>query len=241
MDHESGKCTKSAVAHAAGLRYNKPVTAEVSRKIPLLFERKWHQHYVRSKLKRDPLFPAVIELLQGSTLPLLDVGCGLGLLALQLKASGFEQPIHGVDYDEPKIQAARHAAGQAGFSGVTFDAYDCRHGLPDHHGDVCILDILQFFTPEEQLQLLDRAVKRLAPRGKLIIRSTVRDESRRFRWTVWGDQLAKITSWMKAAPVYYPTKETFQEALVPYGNLEIRPLYAGTPFNNYLIVLQVAE
>ncbi len=77
--------------------------------------------------------------------------------------------------------------------------------------------------------------------GKLIIRSTVRDDSKRFRWTVWGDRLAKITFWMKAAPVYYPSKETFEEALSRYGKLEIRPLYEGTPFNNYLIVLQVAK
>lgn len=222
-------------------RYTTHVSAQLSRQISLLFERKWHQHYVRSKLKRDPLFPAVIEQLRGSTLPLLDIGCGLGLLALQLKMSGFQQPIHGLDYDEPKIQAARHAASKAGLQGVTFDAHDARKGLPDHQGDVCILDILQFFTPEEQITLLEQAAKRVAPQGKLIIRSTLREDSKRFQWTVWGDRLAKITSWMKAAPVHYPTKETFQQALASYGKLEIRPLYEGTPFNNYLIVLQVAE
>lgn len=213
----------------------------MAQQISLLFDRKWHQHYVRSKLKRDPLFPAVIEQLRGSSLPLLDVGCGLGLLALQLKMLGYAAPIHGVDYDEPKILAARSAASKAALQDITFAAHDARHGLPDHAGDVCILDILQFFTPAEQRELLDLAVKRVAPGGKLIIRSTVRDDSKRFRWTVWGDRLAKITFWMKAAPVYYPSKETFEEALSRYGKLEIRPLYEGTPFNNYLIVLQVAE
>jgi 2-polyprenyl-3-methyl-5-hydroxy-6-metoxy-1,4-benzoquinol methylase len=217
------------------------VTATVSRQISQLFDRKWHQHYVRSKLKRDPLFPAVIKELQGSTRPLLDIGCGIGLLALQLKMLGFQQSIHGVDYDEPKILAARQAAGKAEFQGLSFDAHDARTGLPEHKGDVCILDILQFFTPEEQKTLLDQAVKCVAPGGKLIIRSTLRDASKRFQWTVWGDRLAKITAWMKSAPIYYPTKETFQEALGAHGALEIRPLYEGTPFNNYLIVLQVAE
>jgi 2-polyprenyl-3-methyl-5-hydroxy-6-metoxy-1,4-benzoquinol methylase len=217
------------------------VTSQVSEQIPLLFERKWHQHYVRSKLKRDPLFPAVIEELRGSTLPLLDIGCGLGLLALQLKASGFSQPMHGVDYDAPKIDAAQHAAHKAQLHGITFATHDARKGLPEHSGDVCILDILQFFTPEEQRTLLEHAVQRVAPNGKLIIRSTLRDDSKRFRWTVWGDRLAKITFWMKAAPVYYPTQETFKQALGPHGKLEIRPLYEGTPFNNYLIVLQVAK
>ena len=196
---------------------------------------------MRSKLKRDPLFPAVIELLRDSSRPLLDVGCGLGLLALQLRSSGFLPSIHGVDYDEPKIQAARRAANKAGYQGITFDTHDARKGLPDHIGDVCILDILQFFTPEEQCELLGLAVKRVAPQGKLIIRSTLRDDSQRFRWTVWGDRLAKLTFWMKAAPVYYPSKETFENALAAHGKLEIRPLYEGTPFNNYLIVLQVAK
>ena len=103
------------------------------------------------------------------------------------------------------------------------------------------LDILQFFTPDEQRELLDLAVRRVAPGGKLIIRSTLRDDSQRFQWTVWGDRLAKITFWMKAAPVFYPTKETFQQALASFGKLEMQPLYEGTPFNNYLIVLQIAK
>jgi hypothetical protein len=42
---------------------------------------------------------------------------------------------------------------------------------------------------------------------------------------------------MKAAPTHYPTSGDFQKILSPFGNLEISPLWGGTPFNNHLIIL----
>jgi hypothetical protein len=43
---------------------------------------------------------------------------------------------------------------------------------------------------------------------------------------------------MKAAPTHYPTAEDFQRILSPFGEVEIIPLWGGTPFNNHLITLR---
>lgn len=213
------------------------MSQSTGRKIAALFPGRWHRNYVAAKLRSDPLYTTLGENLRGSELPLLDLGCGLGLLAFFLRAGGIAVPIHGLDYDSRKIDAARRAASSSSSTGLSFSYHDARSGLPEHQGNVSILDILQFFTPEEQESLLNLAASRVAPGGKLIIRSGLRDVSWRFKITVFGDLLARATFWMKAAPTHYPTADDFQRILGPFGNVEISPLWGGTPFNNHLIVL----
>ena len=209
----------------------------MSREIAALYAKRWDRHYVLAKLRTDPLYQALEETLRHSDFPLLDLGCGLGLLAFFLRGEGIRVPVHGLDYDPRKIDAARHAAARSGERDLTFEHHDARRGLPEHCGNVSILDILQFFTPGEQQSLLVLAASRLSPGGKLVIRSGIRDSSRRFKITVLGDLLARATFWMKAAPTHYPTQEDFHRALDPFGPVEISPLWGGTPFNNHLIVL----
>lgn len=207
------------------------------KQIAALFPGRWNRNYVATKLRTDPLYTALVETLQHSPFPLLDLGCGLGLLAFFLRANGIEVPILGLDYDSAKIDSARLAVEKSGARDLTFSHHDARSGLPEHHGNVSILDILQFFQPAEQETLLQLAASRVAPGGKLVIRSAMRDASLRFKITVFGDLLAKATFWMKAAPTHYPTRQDFERILSPFGRVEIAPLWGKTPFNNYLIVL----
>jgi SAM-dependent methyltransferase len=206
--------------------------------IAALFPGRWNRNYVASKLRTDPLYTALEAELRDSPLPLLDLGCGLGLLAFFLRAKGIKVPIHGLDYDPRKIESARQAAITARSDGLDFSHHDARSGLPDHSGNVSILDILQFFTPAELKDLLDLAASRVAPGGKLVIRSGLRDASWRFKITVLGDWVAKASCWMKAAPTRYPTADDFERTLTPFGQVSISPLWGGTPFNNHLIVLK---
>ncbi len=206
--------------------------------IAALFDGRWNRHYTASKLRTDPLYQALAATLEDSPLPLLDLGCGLGISAFFLRTRGHGMPIHGLDYDSRKIEAARRAAERSGFTGITFSQHDARSGLPEHCGNVSILDILQFFAPSERETLLRLAAERVAPGGVLAIRSGLRDDSLRFHITVAGDILAKATFWMKAAPTHYPTAADFRRALSPYGEVRISPLWGKTPFNNHLIVLR---
>lgn len=206
--------------------------------IPGLFRSRHDRCYAACKLRTDPVYQAVTTHLRESDHPLLDIGCGIGLLAFHLRREGFAMPIHGLDYDPRKIDEARMAAVRSGEAGLRFAAHDAREGLPEHRGNVCILDILQFFTPGERDTLLRQAAERLAPGGLLIIRSGLRDRSVRFGITIAGDLLAKATRWMKAAPTDYPTAGEFRRSLSPFGSVGISPMWGATPFNNHLVVLR---
>ncbi len=195
------------------------------------------KRYTRGKLLSDPLYDGVHGELADSELPLLDIGCGMGILAMYLRERGWENPVVGLDYDGRKISDGRAMLSKGSYQGVTLERGDARECLPDHSGVVTILDILQFFDPEEQRELVRRAVARVGPGGKLIIRTGILEKNLRFRVTWLIDIFARAIFWMKAAPVHYPTREFFQEVLEAEGfEVEIRPLWGRTPFNNFVVV-----
>jgi 2-polyprenyl-3-methyl-5-hydroxy-6-metoxy-1,4-benzoquinol methylase len=198
---------------------------------------RWEYYYTRSKLRTDPVYKGVLDQVYGTAFPILDIGCGIGLLAHYLHASGHEVPITGFDYDASKIRSAQLMARRANIENLNFSAGDARQGLPEFSGHVVILDILQFFTEAEQNALLTAAASRVAPGAALIIRSGIQDDSWRFRLTVMGDYLAKISFWMKAAPTRYPDPAQFKKILTAAGlQVSLTPMWGKTPFNNHLIV-----
>ncbi|MEM9236743.1 MAG: methyltransferase domain-containing protein, partial [Verrucomicrobiota bacterium] len=114
-------------------------------RIASAYPKTWDRCYVRSKLKSDPLYDAVLAELKDHDLPLLDLGCGLGLTAFYLRDSGMKSDMLGLDYDERKIEGANAVVRQRQDEGFRFEHHDARQGLPEHQGHVTILDILQFF------------------------------------------------------------------------------------------------
>jgi len=211
-------------------------------RIASLCDRRWDRHYTRAKLRSDPVYAAVVGEIGSSHLPVLDIGCGIGLLAHYLSACGCQAPVTGLDYDERKIASAQRMARAAGHSGLAFTPGDVRTGLPEFSGHVVVLDILQFLTQAQQDAVLSAAAARVAPGGKLIIRTGLRDGSWRFGVTVLGDYLAKATLWMKAAPTCYPDAAQFHRVLGTAGmKVTLQPLWGRTPFNNFLVIATVSE
>jgi len=194
--------------------------------------------YVFCKLALDPVYDAVVNTLHTAPpLPLLDIGCGPGLLAAVLRSHGFSPPIHGLDYDPRKTATAQ--AALADLPDCTFTPADARAGLPPHLGHITILDILQFFSPEETTRLLTAAADRLAPGGRLIIRSCLRTDSWKFHLTRAGDWIAQATTWMKAPATSYPSPSEITHTLTAAGLTgSIQPLTGPLPFNNFLLVFQ---
>src|SRR5262245_19569248 len=68
---------------------------------------RYHYWYARSKLTLDPLYDDVRHLLLDDHKPLLDLGCGIGLILHCLRASGISSGYVGVDIDAAKIAIAR--------------------------------------------------------------------------------------------------------------------------------------
>jgi len=200
------------------------------------YQSRFHRYYVACKRGTDPVYGAVAECLGGSGLPLLDVGCGLGVLAFYLRENGYMGSMVGVDYDMRKIVEARRVVEKCGFSGMEFMVADARDGLPEQMGNVTILDILQFFDKAGQEKVLREAAKRVGPGGVLVMRSGLRAKNWRYRVTVAMDWVARGVRWMKGKPDCYPDAAFLSGVLEDCGLCgEIKPMWGRTPFNNYLV------
>jgi len=198
--------------------------------------RHWrHRRYVRGKLKWDPLFEAIAPLLAGSSRPLLDIGCGLGLLGQYLRECGARMPYLGVDPDGEKIEEAR-AAAMAGALDIDFATLDAS-SLPAFGGDVALIDVLHYLPADLQRQALANAAARVVPGGLLVIRNVLRDDSWRYRLTVAEERFAAALGWMRFATGHFPRREDIELPLASLGfDVRVEPLWGATPFNSYLIV-----
>lgn len=198
---------------------------------------RYDYYYTREKLASDPLYPGVLRALRGSDAPLLDLGCGLGLLAHALRQDGQVLPYYGVDNDAPKITRGTRVAQQRGLSDTRFEVIDLAHTLPSHQGSVAILDVLQYLPQTAQQRLLDASVAMLTPGARLVIRAALDDGSRRDSTTRLTDRFAHLIGWMQSVPVHYPNERDLRRTLEGAGlSVQFAPLYGKTPFNHWLIV-----
>ena len=198
--------------------------------------RRPHYWYARIKLATDPLYTGVGAVLAKTREPLLDLGCGIGLLAHALRAQGFAGNYRGVDIDEEKIVSAREAAGRARLTGVCFEPIDLARGFPTHRGSVALLDIVQFLLPDAQDVLLESAIASLTPGAVLVMRSGLQHEGWRLRFTRGVDRFARMSGWMNVGPQRYPRRDELEQRFARHGlHASFTPLRGRLPFENWLI------
>ena len=202
------------------------------------FSRPALRHYVSSKLRSDPVYRAVYKILHGSNKPLLDVGCGVGLLAFYLRERNCSQPIIGIDIDARKIEQAKTVAA-ASNPNVEFRVNAAEQMPTNFSGDIVLLDLLHYLPFGEQKSFLKNLAKRVAPGGHLIIRESPRDRSARFWITYLAEKFAQAISWSWKAPLHFPSHSEINE---PFAESEFerksRPLWGRTPFNNHIFIFR---
>src|SRR3954468_18835316 len=101
------------------------------------FRERWLRSYVRGKLRCDDIYGAAYELLRTSADPILDVGCGVGLLAFYLRERGCRQRVVGLDADARKI---RYGAGitRRSYRDVDLRLHDVEETIPEFTGNVAL-------------------------------------------------------------------------------------------------------
>ena len=198
-----------------------------------------HSHYWYSlgKLALDPLYDAAPTAFEDEQTPLLDLGCGIGLLLHCLRANGKRLPYFGVDTDVTKIDAARDASERGGHNDATFQVCDLGEDFPDHRGSVALLDVLQYLPPQKQARLISRAAQCVSKEGRLVIRTGLADGSWRGTLTRATDRIGHFIGWMKTSFKVQPSAGELAAALRRHGlQADFKPLWGRTPFNNWLVV-----
>jgi 2-polyprenyl-3-methyl-5-hydroxy-6-metoxy-1,4-benzoquinol methylase len=188
--------------------------------------------YVRIKTATDPVYNAVYEHLRDSKLPVLDVGCGIGILAFYLRERGFAPPIAGIDHDSRKVEVARTVAD--GDRSLSFEVGDARTPF-DFRGNIVLLDVLHYFSDADQKTILGNAV---SAGGMVLIREGIRDGSFRYRFTYAQELLARAGGWLKAERLNFSTADRIEQSFNGEFRLEVQPMSGRMPFNNYLFAFK---
>lgn len=202
------------------------------------FQQPWLRNYVRGKMRSDRIYPAAYELLRSSTNPILDIGCGLGLLAFYLRERACFQPVLGLDMDARKIRRGKKIAASH-YDNIELRLHDVREAMPVFSGNVALLDVLHYLPPAVQGALLSHLTGCVAPGGVLIIRDCPCDSRPRF-WMTWlAEKFAQTISWNLNVPLHFPSRSSINNVFGDHEfEREIRPLWGASPFNNHIFVFR---
>ena len=194
--------------------------------------------YVRGKLRGDPVFDAAFELLHATLLPILDIGCGMGLFEFYLRERGCQAALTGVDFDLRKIKKARWAMNKKPYANLHFSHADALAGHA-HCGHVVLFDMLHYLDASQQAVLLSRVATQIAPGAYCLIRDSLSDGSRRFLATACGEFVLSAITWQKARAVHYPTIEATCAPFLAHGfTCDVKPLWGRTLFNSFLFTFR---
>jgi len=200
------------------------------------FRGRFLQGYVRGKLRGDPVYSAVFSRFRDVPGPVLDIGCGIGLLGQIVREGGLALEVVGIDFDERKIAAANEAT--EGIEGLRFELGDARKRR-EFAGSVVLLDLLHYFRDDEQREILENAASYARPADVVIIRDCINDGSWRYRATWLEETFATSLGWLRGERLNFPTADSICSVFRQRGfDEEIVPMWGRTPFNNHLLTFR---
>nr|WP_286197509.1 class I SAM-dependent methyltransferase [Variovorax boronicumulans] len=215
-------------------------------------------HFARGKLSMDPVFRHLIEaglIPPGSRV--LDIGCGQGLLTSLLASTGAQAragrwpaawppapapaQVTGIELMPRDVERARAALAPLGAQ-ARFVCGDMRSTAFPPADAVVILDVLHYITIAEQNAVLARVRAALPPGGRLLLRVGDAAARRGFAVSQWVDAVVTRVRGHRVLPQYGRTLAEWSAELARLGfAVSSRPMSAGTPFANVLLIAKVKE
>lgn len=156
-------------------------------------EKPGHRHYVRFKIRLDPVYRAICDGLP-DRLELVELGCGLGILPLLVVSLGSHRRVTAIDWDAPKVEAAQRVS--AGLP-IHIERADVRSYEPPPCDALAIVDVLHYFDADVQRAILARAARALRPGGTLFIREGEAGKGGS-AWTRMVEALAVAVRWNRS-------------------------------------------
>lgn len=200
-------------------------------------------HYVRIKLTMDPIARLIADVAgdgEGALGEVVDVGTGRGQLPILLCELKRSKRAYGFDWDEAKVADGNAAARREECGAplpVVLEKADAREADVPLADTVLVIDLLHYFTIEEQDAILRRAARAVRLGGRIVVREA--DTERGFRsWvTLAEERFFTLLRFNRGERVRFRAAREIAEILGEEGlTTEVRPAWGKTPFSNVLIV-----
>lgn len=200
-------------------------------------------HYVRTKLISDPVARMIADVegeADGVLGEVLDIGTGAGQLPILLVELGRATKARGVDWDTTKIEDGKKAGGaHEGMPAldVALAQGDARTSVDGDADTVLLIDLLHYFTIEEQDAILARAADAVRPGGRLVVREADTERGWRSAATLLEERIFTAVKFNKGERVKFRPARELVAALEARGfSCRMTPAWGKTPFANVLVV-----
>lgn len=194
----------------------------------------WLRGYVKGKLRGDPVFDAARSSVEQLMLPVVDLGCGLGLLGMWLRAHDINVPYRGCDLGGWKIVAGNKAAQRLGLSDFMLEEADmCRFPLESPR-IVCAFDVLHYLPAADQEMLVLRLAGAARQGSVVLLRTGVRGCGWRTFATTTEEWWTRLTGWIRGGRINFPQLDELVATFEREGcRVDGQPLWGKTPFSSH--------
>ncbi len=191
--------------------------------------------YVRIKLRLERNFK-VFDTHVPKSGRVYDMGCGNGYLSLMLSYTGPHREIIATDFDESKVELAKHCYGAS--SQLSFTHQDLMSLVPVKADCYIFKDVLHYLPHSRQQALLSLCAKELSSGGKLIVRDGFEDEGKHATTKLTELLSIKLLGFNKADhPLSFLKKSMLQEIAEQFG-LIFRQIDENKSSSNQTFVLE---
>ncbi len=211
---------------------------------------RWARAFCYFKLTGDPVFR---HLLESGAIPrgarLLDLGAGQGMLEVLIAAASESHAkgdwparwppapaparIRAIDLVACDVERGKAACAP----NTEFVCGDIREASFGEADTVVILDVLHYLDYASQDGVLERVRATLRPGGLLLLRVADASPGLRFRITEWIDRASIVIRGRRPGRYHCRPLAAWQRRLADLGfDVRARPMSAGTPFANVLLV-----
>ncbi|MFN8242414.1 MAG: 1-acyl-sn-glycerol-3-phosphate acyltransferase [Ferruginibacter sp.] len=136
--------------------------------------------YMRIKTRLENNYQLFHELIPANA-RILDVGCGYGFMSYMLAFAAGQRTVTGIDYDEEKIDTARHCFSRT--NRINFAAADVLQYDFGFYDTIIVADMLHYLPAAVQEQVIKKCIAHLNPGGQLIIRDGDTDNAEKHKRT----------------------------------------------------------
>jgi len=199
----------------------------------------WLRGYVRGKLAWDPAFPLARREIVLRQQPVVDIGCGIGLLGISMRAAGIPLRFRGTDIVPWKVNKAKDAVRYYGFEDIGFDVADALATQIPPGATVCMMDVLHYLDPASQTAMLGRLADAADAGSLVLLRTGLRGTGIRYVLTLLEEFWTRLTGWIRGGAINFPSRQDLERFFAGRGlRATITPLWGRTPFASHLVRIE---
>jgi SAM-dependent methyltransferase len=194
------------------------------------------EQYVTWKLRLDPIFKGIDSAVP-PTGQILDAGCGFGQMSNSLALKSSRRTIIGVDRDQRKIEIARCAART--LSNAHFEIGDLLEWQYPPSDCVLLIDVLHYWNPDKQQQIIAKAAACLRENGILIFREGLASSSLAHRLVDWGERWSTWTGQNRRGDgLFFQDRDFYLKTFRQHGLSVQKEVPQWGPGSNSVLILQ---